>query len=414
VTHADDADPDRGSDPDPGRASAALAGRAFELLLRDRVRFGAGAITSLPDLVREVGGEDGRAFIVTDPGVASAGVIARVSGILSAAGIEVGTFAEVEPNPRTSVVERAGAALRAFGTPGAVVVAIGGGSSMDTAKATALHATNHVAAADLGYDDPTLAPGVPVIAVPTTAGTGAENNSFGVISDPATGRKSYIGHPSLLPRATILDPELTLGLPPGPTAATGVDAMTHSLESLLSRNPNPFAEAIALQVIRTVGEWLPAAVADGRDLEARSRMLMASHLAGLGQASGTGVGLVHALGHAIGERGQLPHGTALAAVLPEVLAFDIPVRRRELALVAVALGAADPRMDADVAASAAVGAVATLLDRVGQRRTLAELGLGADAISVITTDALEDAAIRNTPRMPSMTEVEAILRAVAR
>jgi alcohol dehydrogenase len=407
VTRADDADPE--ADP----ASAALAGRSFELLLRDRVRFGAGAIATLPAIVREVGGERGRAFIVTDPGVVAAGVVARVAGILAEGGIEVGSFTDVEPNPRTTVVDRAGAELREFGTAGTVVVAIGGGSSMDTAKGTALHATNRVAAANLGYDDPSLAPGVPVVAVPTTAGTGAENNSFGVISDPSTGRKSYIGHPSLLPRATILDPELTLGLPPGPTAATGVDAMTHSLESLLSRNPNPFAEAIALQVIRTVGEWLPVAVADGSDLEARSRMLIASHLAGLGQASGTGVGLVHALGHAIGERGRLPHGTALAVVLPEVLAFDIPVRRRELGLVAVALGAADPRLDPDAAASAAVDAVATLLDRVGQRRTLAELGLGADAIPVITADALADAAIRNTPRMPQAAEAEAILRAVA-
>ena len=125
--------------------------------------------------------------------------------------------------------------------------------------------------------------------------------------------RAYVGHPSLLPVATILDPALTVGLPPAATAATGIDAMTHSLESLLSANPNPFAEAMALAVIRTVGavaarpRWPTA-----RDLEARSRLLMASHLAGVGQASGTGVGLVHALGHALGTRGRLPHGTALA------------------------------------------------------------------------------------------------------
>jgi hypothetical protein len=117
------------------------------------------------------------------------------------------------------------------------------------------------------------------------------------------------------------------------TAATGVDALTHSLESLLSRNSNPFAEATAIGVIRTVAEWLPQAIADGSDLEARSQMLMASHLAGVGQASGTGVGLVHALGHALGTRGRLAHGTALAVVLPEVLAFyaeDRGLRDREL------------------------------------------------------------------------------------
>ncbi len=409
---------DGASVPGSGRSigsSIALGPRSFELLVRDRVRFGAGTIVELPALVREVAlaPQAARAFIVSDPGVVASGVVARIAGILGDAGIEAGIFGGVEPNPGTSVVERAGAELRAFGVDGAVVIAVGGGSSMDTAKATSLYAPNNRRAAELGYDDPELGPGLPVIAVPTTAGTGAENNSFGVITDEATGRKDYIGHPSLLPKATILDPELTLGLPPAPTAATGVDAMTHSLESLLSRNPNPFAEAIALAVIRTVGEWLPRAFDDGSDIEARSRMLMASHLAGLGQASGTGVGLVHALGHSIGARGHLPHGTALATVLPECLAFDVPVRVRELALVAVALGAADPRDPDTVAAPAAVSAVDALLRQVGQRHTLRELGLGPDSIPTLVRDTLDDAAINNTPRLPDAAEVEAILRSVA-
>ena len=205
-----------------------------------------------------------------------------------------------------------------------------------------------------------LAPGRPVVAVPTTAGTGAETNSFGVITDEVVGRKGYIGHPSLLPVATILDPALTVGLPPAATAATGIDAMTHSLESLLSANPNPFAESTAIGVIRTIVPWLPRAVADGTDLEARSQMLLASHLAGVGQASGTGVGLVHALGHALGTRGRLPHGTALAAVLPEVLDFYRGIRDRELAMVGVALKVASPTEDDATAAGAAIGAIRRL------------------------------------------------------
>ncbi|HYM84095.1 MAG TPA: iron-containing alcohol dehydrogenase, partial [Candidatus Dormibacteraeota bacterium] len=308
-----------------------LADRRIDLQTRDRVRFGLGAIADLPALVAEAGGS--RAFIVTDPGVVASGVAARVVDVLRAGGIEPGLFDGVEPNPGTSTIDRGSAALVAHGLDGTVVVAVGGGSAMDTAKAVSLHASNRPTGLwDLGYDDPALTAGRPIVAVPTTAGTGAETNSFGVITDEAAGRKSYIGHPSLLPVATILDPELTVGLPAGPTAATGIDAMTHSLESLLSRNPNPFAEALALQVIRTVAAYLPRAVEDGRDLEARSQLLFASHLAGVGQASGTGVGLVHAIGHALGTRGHLPHGTALAAVLPEVLEYDIPVRSRELAL----------------------------------------------------------------------------------
>ena len=225
-----------------------LAERTFELILRDRVRFGRGAIAALPALVREVGGVDARAFIVSDPGVVASGVITSVADVLRGAGIEVGLFSEVEPNPGMTAVERSGAALRVFGTATTVVLPVGGGSSMDTAKAMSLWAVNDVRATDLGYDDPDLAPGRPLIAVPTTAGTGAETNSFGVITDEAARRKSYIGHPSLLPVACILDPDLTVGLPPAATAATGIDAMTHSLESLLSRHPNPFAEVELLRI----------------------------------------------------------------------------------------------------------------------------------------------------------------------
>jgi alcohol dehydrogenase len=391
-----------------------LSSRTIELLLRDRVTFGAGAIAGLPELVREFGGgADARAFLVSDPGVVASGVTAAVAAVLGRAGIEHGLFGGVEPNPGTSVVERGGDALRAFGLDGTIVLPIGGGSSMDTAKAMSLYAVNAVRAADLGYDNPALLAGLPLIAVPTTAGTGAETNSFGVITDEAAGRKSYIGHPSVLPRACILDPELTLGLPPAATAATGLDAMTHSLESLLSRNPNPFAEALALQVIRTVAEYLPRAVADGSDLEARSQLLFASHLAGIGQASGTGVGLVHALGHALGTHGRLPHGTALAAVMPQVLAYYLGTRDRELALVGIALEVASPLDPVAVAAQAAVDGVGALIAAVGQRRTLRELGLGLDSIPALVADALADPAINNSPRLPTSAEASAILESVA-
>jgi alcohol dehydrogenase len=200
------------------------------------------------------------------------------------------------------------------------------------------------------------------------------------------------------------------------TAATGVDAMTHSLESLLSRNPNPFAEGMALQVIRTVAAWLPVAVDDGSHMEARGQLLLASHLAGIGQASGTGVGLVHAVGHALGTRGRLPHGTALAAVLPEVLAFYLEhegLRDRELALVGVALGVASPADPRPDAARAGIQALDAFLRRVGQRPTLAALGVDEALISVIALDAVDDAAIANSPRLPDQAQIEAILRAVA-
>jgi alcohol dehydrogenase len=383
----------------------------LDLLIRDRTRFGPGAIAGLGEIVRDAGA--GRAFVVTDGGVVRSGVIDRVVGRLTAAGIETAVFDGVEQNPGAASVERGSKALVSFGLDRAAVVPVGGGSSMDTAKALSLHAVNGGDLLGLGYHRDDLLAGLPVIAVPTTAGTGAETNTYGVITDEVAGRKAYVGHPSVLPVAAVLDPELTLGLPPDATAATGVDALTHSLESLLSRNPNPFAEAMALQVIRTVSAWLPVAVDDGGNLEARSRMLMASHLAGLGQASGTGVGAVHAIGHAIGTRGRLAHGTALATVLPEVLATYLDVRERELGLIAVALGVAGPADPPAEAARAAIDGLDDLLRRVGQRRTLRELGLGPDLESTVVADAIDDAAIANSPRIPSGDEIAAILATVS-
>ena len=392
------------------RLQFGLAGRELDIVLRDRIRFGRGAVALLPSLVREAGGR--RAFIVTDAGVVASGVVEVVSHWLSEGGIDVGVYDGVEPNPGTSSIERGSAALAAFGTPGTIVIPVGGGSSMDSAKAISLHVMNEGAVLALGYHEPRLFSGLPLIAVPTTAGTGAETNTYGVITDEVAGRKAYVGHPSVLPVASVLDPDLTVGLPPGATAATGVDAMTHSLESLVSRNANPFAEAIAVSVIRTVADWLPVAVDDGGNLEARSRLLVAAHLAGLGQASGTGVGAVHAIGHALGTRGRLPHGTALATVLPEVMATYLSVRERELGLVAVALKVAGPGDPPDEAARAAIAGLDAFLRRVGQRRTLRELGIAQDLEASIVVDAIDDAAIANSPRLPSADEVTAILEAV--
>ena len=388
-----------------------LADRQIEVILRNRVYFGVGAIARLPEVVVAAGGS--RVFVVTDPGVRGSGVVDRVLTVLADAGMETALFDEVEPNPAASTVERGAAALLAFGLEGTVLVPVGGGSSMDTAKALDLRAVNEPRSVwELDYDGAALHPGRPIVAVPTTAGTGAETNSFGVITDEAAGRKGYVGHPSLLPVATILDPALTVGLPPAATAATGIDAMTHSLESLLSANPNPFAEATAIGVIRTVVAWLPRAVADGSDLEARSQMLMASHLAGVGQASGTGVGLVHALGHALGTRGRLAHGTALAVVLPEVLDFYRGIRDRELAMVGVALGIASPTEDDATAAGAAIGAIRRLRAQVGQRQTLRALGFDEALLDVVAQDAIDDAAIANSPRLPTLEQARSILGSV--
>ena len=387
-----------------------LADRRIEMTLRNRVLFGVGEIARLGEAIDAAGGS--RIFLVTDPGVVAAGVADRA---LASSRFPATVYSEVEPNPSGATIERGAAELRRYGLADTVIVAIGGGSAMDAAKAIALCAANDRPVWELEYDGPALAPGRPIVAIPTTAGTGSEAHPFAVITHDEIGRKDYIGHPSLLPATTILDPALTVGLPPGVTAATGVDAMTHSLESLLSRNGNPFAEATALGVIRTVHDWLPRAITDGADIEARSQMLVASHLAGVGQASGTGVGLVHALGHALGTRGKLAHGTALAVVLPEVLRFylETGLRDRELALVGVALKAASPTEEAATAAGAAIGELRRFLASIGQRHRLSALGFDDPGLDVVAQDAIDDVAIRNSPRLPTFDEARAILGSVA-
>ncbi len=390
-----------------------LSERSMEIILRNRVLFGVGAVERLPGVVVAAGGS--RAFVVTDPGVVGAGVAARALDVLRGAAIQTSIFSAVEPNPSGATVELGARTLRTVGLDGTVIVAIGGGSAMDAAKAIALCAANDRPVWELEYDGPTLVSSRPIVAIPTTAGTGSEAHPFAVITHEEIGRKDYLGHPSLLPVTTILDPSLTVALPPTVTAATGVDALTHALESLLSANPNPFAEAVALGVVRTAGEWLPRAVADGSDIEARSQMLMASHLAGVGQASGTGVGLVHALGHALGTRGRLAHGTALAAVLPEVLGFyaaSSGLRDRELALVGVALRAASTTEPEATAAGAAIGAIRRLLTELGQRPPLRSLGFDRAGLDLVARDAIDDVAIRNAPRVPTIAEASAILASV--
>jgi alcohol dehydrogenase len=251
-------------------------------------------------------------------------------------------------------------------------------------------------------------PGVPLIAVPTTAGTGAETNAFGVITDLTTGRKGYLGDESVRPRVAVLDPLLTVGLPPGVTAATGIDALTHALESLMSVNANPYAEGLALGVVRTIARWLPVAVADGADLEGRSQLLLAAHLAGLAMGSGTGLGLAHAVGHPLGARLGAAHGVALAAVLPAVLRYNLPTSTRVLALAASSLDVATGG-GALADAEAAITAITALLRGVMGVPTLGALGVTPELVPLLAQDSLDDPVLVNTPRPPTRQDVETLL-----
>ncbi len=370
--------------------------------------FGAGSIARLPSVIAGSGGQT--ALIVTDAGLAATPVVAVAADVLSAAKIPATLFAGVHQNPTTAdVAAGAAAAARLLGDR-PVVLAVGGGSAIDAAKGIALAAVNPERGRGLDYRSNFACPALPLVAVPTTAGTGAETNAFGVVTDEETHRKFYVGHASTRPAAAVLDPELTRGLPPAATGATGMDALTHALESYLSVRANPWSGGIALQVIRMIVEFLPRAVADGADDEARGQMLLAAHMAGVAMGS-TGLGACHAIGHAIGGRFDVAHGVALAMVLPDVLRFSQPVCESRLADVAFALGAGDTAASAGRNAAAAVDAVAALAASVGMDKRLADFGIGPADFGQIAADALDDEVLANAPRLPSAADVMAILAA---
>jgi alcohol dehydrogenase len=385
-----------------------LAGTRVVLDPTPPAHFGAGAVDAVAGIVCGAGCR--AAVIVTDQGLAGTAVVAGAADVLAASGVPVTVFSGVHANPTTGDVAAGADTVAALAADGGrpAVVAVGGGSSIDAAKGIAVAAVNPERGRDLDYRRTFAVPALPLVAVPTTAGTGTETNAFGVITDPATRRKFYVGAASSLPVAAILDPELTVSLPPGATAATGMDALVHALESCMSRRANPWAEGIALQAIRMIAAHLPRAVADGADREARSQMLLASHLAGVAMGS-TGLGLCHAIGHGLGGRFGIAHGVALTMVLPGVLRFNLPACRERLAAVAFALGARDTARDTGWNAEAAIDAAAALVDTIGMYHRLPDFGITAADFGAVAADALEDEVLDNTPRPPASADIRAIL-----
>ncbi|OLZ74590.1 methanol dehydrogenase [Streptomyces sp. IMTB 2501] len=370
-----------------------------------RVEFGPGRIELLPELIADTGHH--RAFVVTDRGLRAAGVAERVLKILDVAGVEYAVYDEVAPNPATGNVDAGAARARSFGP--AVVVALGGGSVLDAAKGISLLVGNPDAVAADADRLWEAADGLRLIAVPTTAGTGAETNGFGVIEDAAACRKVYIGHPSVKPRIALLDPELTLGLPPAATAATGIDALVHGIESLASRSANAFSLAYATQAVAMIGHALPLAHRDGSDLDARAELMMGAHLAGQALTL-SGLGLVHGIGHALTAHTGTPHGVALAAVLEEVMEFSAPAATGAYEQAARALRVPPPA-DGDWA-RAAVTAVRELSGTLDVKRPLHTLGAGRALLPAVAAGAVADAVTKNAPRLPREREVLEILTQV--
>lgn len=362
------------------------------------IRFGAGSVAQLPEVV--AGLNKKKVFIVTDPGVAAAGVLAKVEAILKSAGIETASYTEIKPNPTTTLIDAAAKHGITFGAD--CIVALGGGSSLDSSKGIALVVANPTfSSAKFDYSITPDRPALPIIAIPTTAGTGSETNNWGVIDDPIRQCKFYVGDASTTPVAAILDPELTIGLPPRPTAGTGIDALTHAIESLTSKGSTPVSAAYAHQAVKLIAHALPIAVKDGANVDARGDMLMGAHLAGLALTL-SGLGLVHGIAHSVSAHVGAAHGEALATVLPEVMQFNA----REVSDIYATVG---NDMGVSANSDTAIEAVRDLADSIQIRNSLSHYGVKQEMVGDIAKTVLADSVTGNNPIAPSDGEVQAIL-----
>jgi len=301
------------------------------------VRFGAGRINELADACRAAG--IARPLLVTDAGLAPLPITQQALGLLEDAGLPVALFSDVQSNPVEGNVESGIAAYRAGKHDG--VVAFGGGSGLDTGKVIAFAAGQSRPLwdfEDVGdwwtrADADKIAP---VVAVPTTAGTGSEVGRAGVITQESTQTKKVIFHPKMMPRIVICDPELTVGMPPAITAGTGMDALAHCLEAYCAPSYHPMAEGIAVEGMRLIFENLPKAVANGKGLEARAHMMSA---AAMGAAAfQKGLGAIHALCHPVGALYHTHHGTTNGVFMPYVLVFNRPAIEPKITRLAGYLG----------------------------------------------------------------------------
>ncbi len=306
---------------------------SFSFELPTRIEYGIGAAGKLVESIKALGSE--KILIVTDKGVEASGLMAAITEPLASAQLEFDVFSDVEPNPKDRNVHAGAQLAQRLHADG--LVAIGGGSPIDCAKSIALLATHGGSVRDYEDRDKISGNVLPVIAIPTTAGTGSEVTFSSVITDTAEGFKFTVKHPSLAPRIAILDPQMTRTMPPGLTAATGMDALTHAIEGYTAKVSEPLADAAALYAIELVATYLKTAVFEGNNMEARAGMLVGSLLAGIA-FSHSDVGSVHCIAEALGGKYDTAHGVCNAVVLPAVMAYNMGYCAKRYARIALAMG----------------------------------------------------------------------------
>lgn len=366
------------------------------------IRFGPGRIAELADACRAAG--MAAPLFVTDPGLTGLATAALVG--LHDAGLQVTLLTDVQPNPLAENVTAGVAAYRKHGHDG--VVAFGGGSALDAGKAIALMAgqTRPIADfEDIGdnwrrADADAIAP---VVAVPTTSGTGSEVGRASVIADAKGGRKRIVFHPRMMPCIVVADPELTVGLPAGLTAATGMDALTHCLEAFFAPSYHPMADGVALGGIRLAAAWLPKACADGTDIEARANMMVVASMGAT--AFQKGLGGVHSVSHAVGALFGTHHGLTNAIVLPYMLRHNADVLEEKATTVARLVGLPSPGF------AAFLDWVLELRAQIGIPKSLAEIGVDDSRADEIGALAYDDPTRGGNPKPISAADLRSVFLA---
>ena len=378
-------------------------------ILNEVSYFGPGARKELPGVVARLGFK--KALVVTDKGLVKFGVAKMVTDVLEEAGIAYELYSEVKPNPTVTNVKMG---VEAFAAAGAdFIVAIGGGSSMDTAKGIGI-VTNNPEFADVVSLEgcaPTKKKTVPIIALPTTAGTAAETTINYVIIDEEKQKKMVCVDPNDIPCCSIIDAELMYTLPKGTTAATGMDALTHAIEGYITKAAWELSDMFEIEAIRMINKHLRTAVYDPTNPVGRNGMAVAQYVAGMA-FSNVGLGVVHGMAHPMGSLFDIPHGVANALLLPTVMEFNKPVCIDKYVEIAKAMDAYKDGMTKAEAAQAACDAVRALAIEVGIPQHLSEIGIKEEDIDALADQAIADVCTPGNPRMVTRDDIVALYRKV--
>ncbi len=380
----------------------------YRMIFNQTGHFGRGAIAAIPEEITRRGLS--RVFIVTDPVLAENGTATRITDLLDAAGISWEIFSDVVPNPPVEKVQAGLAAFRAAGAE--LLIGLGGGSPQDTCKAISVIATNPEFEDVLSLEglSPTKNPGVPIIGVPTTAGTASETTINYVITDTARQRKFVCVDPHDIPVVAVVDPDLMDAMPRSLKVATGLDALTHAIEGYITPGAWDLSDALCLRSIQMIAANLRRA-AEG-DPDAVEAMGLAAYINGMAY-SNVGLGLVHGMAHPLGGRYGAPHGLANGILLAPVMAYNAEYTGEKYRDIAQAFGVADAQtMPLEQARQAAVDAVAQLTVDLGNPTTISAVGVDEAGIAGLTEDAFNDVCTPGNPRPATREDIEAIYRSL--